>query len=59
MPIKQQKVQEEGVFVFCYGSNHPISLSKLLAINLQDFLARSISASLNGYGRVFVGLVPN
>ncbi len=45
-------------YVFCFGSNHPVSLAKLFDTQPSEILSRSISASLVGYGRIFVGTTP-
>ena len=48
-----------GTFIFCFGSNHPASFAKLLGTSVPEFLSRSISSGLPGYGRVFVGTSPS
>ena len=48
-----------GTLIFCFGSNHPVSFSKLLGTTVQEFLGRSISCGLPGYGRVFTGMAPS
>ena len=51
--------QLPGTFIFCFGSNHPVSFAKMLGTTVPEFLGRSISAVLPAYGRVFVGLSPS
>lgn len=46
---------DSGTYVFSYGSNHPVTFSKILSISVQEFLSHSISCGLPKYGRVFVG----
>ena len=46
---------DEGVYVFCYGSNHPEQLSRRLESSIKDILSRSISCTLPGFKRVYTG----
>jgi hypothetical protein len=59
-PIPEKKeVPLSGIFIFCYGSNHPVSMSKLFGFSLEEYLSRCISCSAPGWGRVFVGISPS
>lgn len=52
-------IKAPGTFIFCFGSNHPISFAKMMGQSVPDFLQRSLSCGLPGWGRVFVGMSPS
>jgi cation transport regulator ChaC len=47
--------QDNDIYMFAYGYNHPVKVASLLNIPLNELLPKCIPCTLKGYKRVFAG----